>query len=41
VKYTDDFVLVAEKGTVLRGIIMGLIETGRVCGVEMNVEKPG
>lgn len=31
--------LLAEEETVLQGIIHRLIENGRHCGTEMNVEK--
>jgi len=33
-------VLLAKGVVVLQGIIDGLIEAGRRCGMEMNVEKP-
>ena len=39
VKYADDPVLMAKEETVLQGIIHKLIEIGRCCGMEMNVEK--
>jgi hypothetical protein len=39
VKYSDDFVLLAEEEMVLQGRIDRLIETGRCCGMEMYVEK--
>jgi hypothetical protein len=39
VKYADDLVLMAKEETVLQGMIDKLIETGRYCGMEMNVEK--
>ena len=39
VKYADDLVLIAKKEMVLQGMIDKLIETGRYCGMEMNVEK--
>jgi hypothetical protein len=40
VEYADKFVLLAkEEGTVLHGTIHRLIEIGRCCGMEMNVEK--
>jgi len=39
VKYADDLVLMAKKETVLQSMIDKLIEIGRCCGMEMNVEK--
>jgi hypothetical protein len=39
VKYTDDLVLLATEGTLLEGMIDGLIENGRGYGLRMNVEK--
>jgi hypothetical protein len=39
VKYTDDLVLLAKEGTLLEGMIVGLIENGRGYGLRMNVEK--
>jgi hypothetical protein len=39
VKYADDLVLLAEKETVLQGVIDRPTETGRCCGMEMHVEK--
>jgi hypothetical protein len=39
VKYAAGFVLLAKKETVLQGMLDRLIETGRSCGMEMNVEK--
>ena len=39
VKYAAGFVLLAKKETVLQGMFDRLIETGRSCGMEMNVEK--
>ena len=38
-KYADDLLLMAKEETVLQGMIDKLIETGRCCGMEMNVEK--
>ena len=39
VKYAGDLVLLANKEeTVLQGIVDRLIEIGRCCGMEMNVE---
>jgi hypothetical protein len=39
VKYADDLVLMAKEETVLQGMIDKLNETGRSCGMEMNVKK--
>jgi hypothetical protein len=39
VKYADDFVLLAKEEKVLQDMIDKLIEIGRCCGMEMNVEK--
>jgi hypothetical protein len=39
VKYADDLVLIAKEETVLQGTIDKISETGRYCGMEMNVEK--
>ena len=39
VKYAADFVLMAKEETVLQGMIDKLIDTGRYCGMEMNVVK--
>ena len=39
VKYANDLVLMAKEETLLQGMIHKLIETGRYCGMEMNVEK--
>jgi len=39
VKYTDDLVLLGKEEAVLQGVIERLIEIGRCCGIEMNVEK--
>jgi hypothetical protein len=39
VKYADDLVLLAEEAKVLQGMIDRLIEIGRCCGMEINVEK--
>jgi hypothetical protein len=33
--YADDLVILAEKETVLQGMIDTLTETGRCCGMEM------
>jgi hypothetical protein len=38
-KYTDDLVLLAKEGALLKGMIDRLIEIGRRYGKEMNVEK--
>ena len=38
-KYADDLELLAKEKTSLQGMIDRLIETGRRCGIEMNVEK--
>jgi hypothetical protein len=38
-KYADCLVLLAKEETVLQGVIDRLIEIGRCCGMEMNVEK--
>ena len=39
VKYADDLVLLAKEETVLQDMIDKLIEIGRCCEMEMNVEK--
>ena len=39
VKCADDLVLMAKEETVLQGMIDKLIETGRYCGMEINVEE--
>jgi hypothetical protein len=39
VKYADDLVLLAKEETVLQGMVDRLIEIGRRCGMEMNVEE--
>jgi hypothetical protein len=39
VKYADDLVLMAKEETVLEDTIDKLIEIGRCCGMEVNVEK--
>jgi hypothetical protein len=39
VEYADDLVLLAKEETVLQGMIDRLIEIGRRCAMEMNVEK--
>jgi hypothetical protein len=39
VKYADDLVLLAKEEVVLQGMIDRLIEIGRCCGMEINVEK--
>jgi len=39
VKYEDDLVLLAKEETVLQGMTDRLVEIGRFCGLEMNVEK--
>jgi hypothetical protein len=39
VKYADDLVLLAKEEMVLQGMTDRLIEIGRRCGMEMNVEK--
>ena len=38
-KYTDDLMLLGKEEAVLQGVIERLIEIGRCCGIEMNVEK--
>ena len=38
-KYAEDLVLVTKEEKVLQGMIDKLIEIGRCCGMEMNVEK--
>jgi hypothetical protein len=38
-KYVGDLVLLAEEETVLQGIFDSLVEIGRCCGMEENVEK--
>jgi hypothetical protein len=39
VKYAEDLVLLAKEETVLQDMIDKLIEIGRSCGMEMNMEK--
>ena len=39
VRYADDLVLLAKEEAVLQGMIERIIEIGRCCGMEMNVEK--
>jgi hypothetical protein len=39
VKYADDLVLLAKEEKVLQDMIDKLIEIGRCCEMEMNVEK--
>jgi len=39
VKYADDLVLMAREEMVLQSVIDKLIEIGRCCGMEMDVEK--
>ena len=39
VKYSDEFVIMAKEETMLQGMIDKIIEIGRCCGMEMNVEK--
>jgi hypothetical protein len=39
VKYADDLVLLAREEKVLQGMFDRLVEIGRHCGMEMNVEK--
>jgi hypothetical protein len=39
VKYADDFMLLAKEVAVLQSMITSLIEIGRWCGMEKNVEK--
>jgi len=39
VKYADDLVLLAKEEKVLQDMVDKLIEIGRCCGMEMNVEK--
>jgi hypothetical protein len=39
VTYADDLVLLAVEETVVQGMIDRLIEIGRCCGMEMNVEE--
>jgi hypothetical protein len=39
VKYADDLVLLGKEETALHGVTDSLFETGRLCGMEMNVEK--
>jgi hypothetical protein len=39
VKYVDDLVLLAKKGTTLQGMTHRLIEIGIFCGMGKNVEK--
>jgi len=35
----NDLVLLTKEEVVLQGMIERIIETGRCCGMEMNVEK--
>jgi hypothetical protein len=37
VKYADDLVLLAEEQKVLQGVVGGVIETGRCCGMDVSV----
>jgi hypothetical protein len=39
VNYAYDLVLLAREETVLQDMIARLIESGRRCGIKMNVEK--
>jgi hypothetical protein len=39
VKHDNDLVLVAKEETLLLAMFYGLNETGRCCGMEMNVGK--
>jgi hypothetical protein len=39
VKHDNDLVLVAKEETLLLGMFYSLNETGRCCGMEINVEK--
>jgi len=39
VRYVDGIVLLAEEEAVLQCMIERLIEIGRCCGMEMNVES--
>ena len=39
VRYADDLILMTKEETVLQGMIDKLIEIGKCCGMEMNVEK--
>ena len=39
VKYADDLALMSKEEMVLQSMIDELIEVGRCCGMEMNVEK--
>ena len=38
-KYADEIVPLAKDGTVQRSVVDRLMETGRCCGVGMNVGK--
>jgi hypothetical protein len=38
-KCTDDLVLLAKEDVVLQGVMDRLIEIGRCCGMEINVDK--
>jgi len=39
VKYADDMVLLPKEETVVQGMIDGLTEIGKYCGMEMHVEN--
>jgi hypothetical protein len=39
VKYADDLLLLAKGETVIQSITERLIDIGRCCGMEMNVEE--
>ena len=39
VKYADDLLLLAKEETAIQSITERLIDIGRCCGMEMNVEK--
>ena len=39
VRYTDEFVIVGEEEAVLQGMVDRVIEVGKCCGMEVNVEN--
>ena len=39
VRYTDEFVVLGEEEAVLQGMFDRVIEVGRCCGMEVNVEN--
>ena len=38
-RYTDEFVILSEEEAVLQGMVDRVIEVGRCCGMEVNVEN--